>query len=844
MKSKVLKYTLIILSIVLLMVAGTGAWAGWRVYKTGLGIDFIKPYVELALFNDADGYNLDADKLLIYWDHEKDRLAIDGRNVVVYKNENELAGTLDLLRIDFDTDALFKFSLAPRNLIIRSPRLFMGTIYNPEHHTQDSRARRMIEGSRMTTEAMFGPLINALRSRQIQALQRFEINDLKVSLDTFEDVTTDQTKTGWFVDQGNIGVYKSDDGIGGKFDLTLKFDENPNSPLTQENTSVLTGKLFINPEDKEILAITKIDEFELGKLALLTGTPQDFPVTGQINADITAGVRVKDSELLPSLIGIEISSGPLTVTPQQDGASYEIVSTAFSTKMSWKTGSGTIEKLEINSPYFNITGNGTGVLNDDTSRFDMKIALQDVNFATIMKGWPEQLAFKPRRWIANNISEGSAELTTEFSSILNHASGEFVVESANSTGTYSGLTTTYFRDYPTITAGAGTLAFDILNEAFTINVDSGKAGAMDVTSGKVHLYNLYQEPPMGDITANITGSLKDSLQAIDRDPVNVSERIALDIRKVSGHGDYSLHFVVPLLNDVPISDVTYDINGQFKDLKAPNVMDGLSITGGTIEFKATQQDGLSLTGPLRLNGAPADLDYTYNFETGVQSYGIAANLAKADYVKIGAPELDFLDGKTRFKLNYTDNPEDDDPLSLTVDFKDSTIPHSPFGWTKSAGTPGTLSIDGSLQQDGTLSLPVIRGTGSGLDITADAVFSTTPSFWPHTINLTTFKAGRTNITGAASLNDDDRLTIDIKGPALDISGEMNDGEASSDKDDSLPTPVTLNMMADTLYLKQDTPLNNAKVNLRLFKSGQIDTFSLKGMLTNNVPVTADHHTHG
>src|SRR6185312_4853258 len=278
-------------------------------------------------------------------------------------------------------------------------------------------------------------------------------------------------------------------------------------------------------------------------------------------------------------------------------------------------------RARAGGPVVTVTGKGT--LRRDAGRFDaaLSLGLDQADFADLPALWPEGLSDGARRWIIDNVTTGVARNAQidlgvsgddTFTSVaVTHASG--TLEAA-------GLTASWLRPVPPLDQGRARVRI-VDPDTLEIAVQSarqvvrGSSNGLTVTGGTMRITGLSRPDQIGEIHADIAGTLADvvtllrdpRLRLLDRHPINFSDP--------TGDVTGSVAVTLPLDSRLRIEDVAIRATAHVQNTHLGGVAAGRDLDRGTLDLTAGN-DGMAVKGQALIAGIQTSLNGTMDFRAG------------------------------------------------------------------------------------------------------------------------------------------------------------------------------------------------------------------------------------
>ena len=335
----------------------------------------------------------------------------------------------------------------------------------------------------------------------------------------------------------------------------------------------------------------------------------------------------------------------------------------------------------------------------------------------LVRLWPKPVALGARDWIALNMPEGiitggSIKVALEPGDLEREVLPEDRVavsfDARNMTVNYlSGLTMV------TGASGGGTLT----GNTFKARLDSGRIGALEVARGTATITGLHLAGPPGAFAADIRGKVSDMLALIDMEPLGFMKAYGVDPDEVGGTAALRVAVEMPLLRDIALDDITFDVRGKTDDL-AIALDDERRLTGADLTL-ALDSKHLDAEGPACVGEVPVQLRWTELFEGGgamPSTIVLSTTADQAQREALGLPEIPRVEGPAVIAATLRGRGKTLKRIEGSADLTPATISVPELNWTKPPGAAARAMGVIDLGPDGSVSVEQLVVEGSGMAI--------------------------------------------------------------------------------------------------------------------------------
>ncbi|MEM8624770.1 MAG: AsmA-like C-terminal domain-containing protein [Pseudomonadota bacterium] len=600
------------------------------------------------------------------------------------------------------------------------------------------------------------------------------------------------------------------------------------------------GALIIGP-DLPVLPIRTAElvaafDPSTGRLALermsVDGPLARMSVSGTVGMEGTAGglpervsaeLRLSDLALdmpgaLPGPLAFE--SGSLVFLAEPAVGRYRIAEASLGRGPLTFVGSGTIEQradAESPSVAFRATANG--------------LTVEDVKTL-----WPEGAGGNARPWFVENIKTG--KLPELLAQVALGPEGEHVAVDFS----FEDVTSTYLAALPPIVDGSGRAhltadAFDLELDEGHVDVTGRGAGRIEIGGSRLRIYDFEAPITPADIALEAEGPIGAVLSLIDQEPLGLVSRLGLPLQDVAGRARVSTDLAFPLLAALKVEEVEADARADLRGISlSMPVEEGerMTLASDALSLSASTE-ALQLSGAVEAFGARLETLWTERYGAVP---GRALSLSgQADAALLGqlGVELPGL-GDESFPVAAELQQSTDGPMQFELEADLTPVSlDPPIDWRKSAGSPGTLAVQGSL--GGGMSVDRLALVAGDLELSASAAFDAEGQFANATLERLVVD-DRADLNGSARREEAGGYAVELGGRMLDIGllggVETGPGGGGVSRVDGVPLAIVFNL--DSLALAEGIEVKPAGGMLRQ-EPGEGASMSFSGRLNALAPAS-------
>ena len=213
--------------------------------------------------------------------------------------------------------------------------------------------------------------------------------------------------------------------------------------------------------------------------------------------------------------------------------------------------------------------------------------------------------------------------------------------------------------------------------------------------------DVYARPGQAVVGLEAGGSLTSALSLLNLAPLSLMEKAGRGVDIARAAARASAIIKVPLTRDVALEDVAFDVRGRLTDVSSDQIIRGRVLQSQSLVL-AADDDGVTVSGPLTVDGAPMTLAWRQDFEPG------RGRTSRVEGQVALSPEF-----ARTFGITYPDGLisgqgqgtvtieiDDDAPpeFSLVSDLTGIGMSLGGLGWSKPPEIPGTFEVSGRFAQ--------------------------------------------------------------------------------------------------------------------------------------------------
>lgn len=837
----------IVLVIVVLAAIAFGLFM-WKLSQGPISIGWARDYVEEALSNEEQEISVAFDNMVFTWPDLKGPFLLDLSNLKVSKGGRE-ADTLSIARaqVGLSRGALFFGHIRPVSVIIQSPSLELVrtkegalNLFIKDKDTQevkkipDESAQRPDPGQELAQ--VFKDMATHKRGTFLSRLDEFTIKDASVAVRDYEYGLS------WYLTDLDFAIAQHPQGVAASLDIDL--------PGGRDKPAAFKMDMVYRKKSDDFRAAAHIESLNPYFLSRFLPVPdvmagQDLFLTGDVEV-------AADTYLTPSFVSFTgaIPTGSISVPEEFDAP---IALKDITVKAEYKSSDQILNISTLAGEIGGIafSGEARGVFAEKSMSFPIQLSVANVDLKQIPPLFPRsEQDGEAYAWLARDIEQGTfnnvqlkMELTGEKlrNEEMNRDEWSIDVPQMRLDFGFEDATVRYSSTLMPVTAAKGRGSLDLAEETLTVAGEAGKIGELEGSNIKIVVSDL-MKAGAGYVTIalNAKGPVATALAYIADEPVSMGkEEIGIDAAKVKGAIDARISIGLPTIKDVPKDAVKVDIDGTMTDLTIPEVVEGLTLSGGPLAIK-TEEGGFRIKGEAALAGRATTLEWHQYFESAGHPYSmrIAAQIAADQELRnhFGVDLDEYISGTIPVDVVYTAMGDNTQEIAVKGDITPARITIDPFKFEKKPGEAGTVTAKGRMADN------VLKEL-SGLTLTSDnlAVENATIQFAPRGGKsadlaggtLPAARIGKTRMATSFKVDKNNVMNIEAKGSVFDLTPFLSETESSemgieaqAPKEKQQAMAITLS--ADTMLAANEQTIKGAKTYIETDTDGDITRLEMDG----------------
>ena len=470
-----------------------------------------------------------------------------------------------------------------------------------------------------------------------------------------------------------------------------------------------------------------------------------------------------------------------------------------------------------------VTVSGNARKERDRVFADIKVSLDQADFADMPRLWPEGIAVHPRDWVTTNISGGTAR-NGQAAVTLDAAADLSSVTMTHASATLDGddVTVSWLRPITPLDRGKARLHL-LDPDTMEITVETarqrvaGSSGDLILRGGRMRIIGLSMKDQTAKIEADIAGPLASAISLLREPKLRLLDRRPIELNAPSGDMTGKLTIALPLETWVGIDDIAIQVAAKLNQVHLGGLVAGRDIDRGQFDLTATN-DELTVKGDTLVAGIQARIEGVMSFKGGPASaerQRITANgrPTAAQLTATGLDSFGVLTGELGMQAVYTERGGGNADLTVNADFTSTAVAVQPLAWQKPPGAAVHGGARVILKNNRMVSIEAIAAEGSGLDLRAAASLTDGKIA---AVRLDRLVLGQSDVRGTVQFPPRGPIAMDLTGPRLDMGPKLTEPRTKRDKTKPEPPPDppwTLDGRFERVLLARGQAATNVKVNV-------------------------------
>jgi hypothetical protein len=367
---------------------------------------------------------------------------------------------------------------------------------------------------------------------------------------------------------------------------------------------------------------------------------------------------------------------------------------------------------------------GTGELTGEPRGWAAQVDahLDHMNADQLLNYWPDRLAPKPRKWVADNLYEGQFS-DVDFAMRLQPESKpeiylDFGFEKAK---------IRFAKTLPPLVNAQGQAS--LIDSRFTATAESGvviadQGGAIDATGTSF----IIPDTEIKGVSPSITriaakGSATAALSLLDRPPLELLTKANLPVDLADGQVSLTGTLSLPMKKGLKFEETEFHFLGEIDNVQSDRLVPGFSVSAARLDLQG-DQTGVEVSGNGLFGDVPLQATWRQPIGgTEPQRSELTGQIELSPRLmtelKAGLPK-GMLTGQGTADITLGIGAGTPPKLTATSNLAGVALAIPELGWRKGAGTTGSMTVAATLGSN--LSVDELKLNAAGLRTTASISF--------------------------------------------------------------------------------------------------------------------------
>lgn len=425
---------------------------------------------------------------------------------------------------------------------------------------------------------------------------------------------------------------------------------------------------------------------------------------GGSRADLKGTIQPRQSED-GRVIAYDIDLSADNVSVDAQGTARDPV---FVDRVTFK-GSASVEEQRVDIEDLVVMAGAAGVRlrgvitgGDESPGIKVAGRLRATSSALLKKLWPPILAPRTRSWINENIEKGRIEDGVFEVNLAPNALAlaqkqkKLPEDAVTMSFSMRDVYTRYFKSLPLLQEASGNAS--LKSGVFKLNIDKGyvtlaSGNKLNLAEGSFEARDLLALAVPGSFRFDIRGKISELIEFAQHPDLNLLTDDLSKLPKVEGQARAIIGLKLPLIKNVPKESVAVTQEISLTDVSSKGILPGIDLSEGIFKLDLSK-GGVSVSGPAKLNGVAAKIDWSKPKGADGAKIVVATTLTGNMRERMGIQLDDYLSGDVPVQLNIGAAEGGERRISVDADLSDVAMKVTAAGWTRPAtnGTKATFDF--------------------------------------------------------------------------------------------------------------------------------------------------------
>lgn len=826
----------------------------WTLYRGPISVPYLKPYIIQALNFDDSEYKVNLSDVNMELVRSIQPIRITAQNISLKKNDDTFSINAPKLYLSFSLRALLKGIIAPSDISVENPSVYVFANYGLEEKSQ-------VEISKKKTQfyvEKFKEFLNNYNSEEKIYPESF-VNNITIKDGEIELHEVELGRK-WFFSDLNFEFSRDFINLKANANTLVNIDDKIASVGFESEYHTAADKLDLEVYFSDLTISDFWNSFnsstEENDFASMSF---NIPLNGKINTTIALSDILEHPDEVPDYLSgsidevdFELDGGHGHIAFNEDEKyNYNIDEFTLVGKLT-----GGIDELSVKDAHFklgdqealvSITAGGLDLylwensLKDLFVRFEAKINEFDIQ--NLPRFWPRYIAEPGWEWCKEGLQAGIAR------------NGNFVFDFGyDKKADAFGLLKLYGKAYlsegkifylegmPVVHDVYGTAEFT--QGSISIDVDKGISDGVNINDGVVKIYDLNKDNNYISIDLTGNASISDALKLINNKPLEFANDMGINPTDVGGNVDVNLKLDFELKQNLLPKEIKVAVNADLHKVNIEKIIPQHKLGADEMNLKVNS-GGWHLLGDITYDSIPVQLKIDEDFsdkkyKSKCKVAFVLDNEAKknlgVDWAILNAPNII---GNANVSADVVVDKNDKIEIYAVADLSHTELNYPYFGFSKKAGVPADLKAQISVNNNKVGKVKNLNYHQAGFSVSGDVEMY--QSGRVKAVNISQITGDKTSAKAKALISDSEnpKLKVDISGSSYNLI-ELFDKSDQNVKKDVAPvqdneddglentynTDVFINV--NSLWTNNTTPIQNFAGSVQLRRGIGIEEVHMVG----------------
>lgn len=828
----------------------------WTLYKGPISVPYLKPYIIQALNYDESDYSVGIGDVNLELVRSVQPLRITAEDINLKKKDGTFAISAPKLYLSFSLRALLKGIVAPSDVSLDSPTVYIFADYGVEKEHIDEANKKKLA----FYVDKFKDFLNNYNSPE-KIYPESYVNNINIKGAEVEFHEVDLGRK-WMLSDLNLEFSRNLVNLELNADALVNLNDKVASVGFESEYHAASDKLDLEVYFSDLNLSDIMDSFE-NKNA---DTEQSvFRVEVPVNGKVSTEIDVSEILLHPENAAAYLSDAVRKINFELDGGhgfvtfdndekyNYEIDEMLLAGELT-----GGFDELNIKNADFKMGGQTAQIsfvakglenyylehsLEGVTAEFTAKI--DEFSLEYLSRFWPRYLAEPAWQWCKDGLTGGQAKNGNfVFKFGYDNKTKSFGLLNLDGVADLEDGDLHYLDGMPDVHNVYGRAKFSMQN--ISIDVDKGVSDGVIITGGNVNIYDLNKNDNFISINLIGNSSITDALNLINNPPLKIAAGMGVDPKTIHGNVDVQLKLDFELKQNLDGKDIKVDVKADLHDVSNSDFVPGHTMSAKNL-LLSVDTAGWSLSGEAKYDTLPIKLAINEKFAE--KKYKSKCNISfklddeakKALGINWAILEEPNISGYAIVDADITVQQNDEIAVKVKADLKNTAIDFAYLGFVKPLNQTAAASADVVLIKDKIKSVSNIKLQKSGFNIAGG--LSMYPSGRVKSVDINQIKGPKTSARAKVSISDSENpwLKVEISGLSYDLSPFFEQIKSKRQKDNK-HLPVQANdddgfekanntdifMTVNSLWTNNTTPIQNFAGSAKIRKGIGMEELHMVG----------------